>query len=288
MMNIKKSREQFKKVDAKRDQGLLEPQDIIKKRDISYGKYGSENLLDVYYPQNVKSKLPTIVSIHGGGFFYGDKELYRFYTMSLAQQGFLVINFNYRLAPQNVYPAPLEDTNAVMNWLVENETNYPIDLDNLFIVGDSAGGQIASQYATMMTNPLYASQFEWSLAPIRIKGLGLNCGLYFVGERSHPISDFPFYFDQNKNSKSNENFPVEKFITSDYPPASITTATDDFLKDDAQPLAEIIQSKGVLTEYHFYTDPSGQKLPHVFHLNLRSTIAQKCNLEQLNFFKKLM
>lgn len=55
--------------------------------------------------------IPVIVSVHGGGWGYGDKERYQYYCMSLAQQGFAVVNFSYRLASKYKFPAPLEDTN---------------------------------------------------------------------------------------------------------------------------------------------------------------------------------
>ena len=59
-----------------------------------------------------------IVNIHGGGYFYGDKELYRFYCMHLAEYGFAVINYNYRLSPENKFPAPLEDTFSVFFFFI--------------------------------------------------------------------------------------------------------------------------------------------------------------------------
>ena len=111
--------------DAKRDNGLVEPDDIKKFRDISYGPYDKWNLLDVYVPADKENNaaikavkenvtaFPVIVNIHGGGYFYGDKELYRFYCMRLAQFGFAVVNINYRLSPEFHFPSPLEDAMAV-------------------------------------------------------------------------------------------------------------------------------------------------------------------------------
>lgn len=113
--DIEKMRIEMKKNDAKRDAGLVEPTTIEKFRDISYGPHGIDNTLDVYYPKETDHKLPTLIHIHGGGFFYRDKELYRFYTMFLASQGFTVINFNYRLAPDHVYPTHLKTSTKSCN-----------------------------------------------------------------------------------------------------------------------------------------------------------------------------
>ncbi len=53
-------------------------------------------LLDVYYPEGTQAPLPTIVSIHGGGYVYGSKESYRRYGMDLVCRGFAFVNFNYQ------------------------------------------------------------------------------------------------------------------------------------------------------------------------------------------------
>ena len=87
--------------DRERDEGLTTPEDITRHDDISYGPYGEWNLLDIYHKKDVNTCQPTIVNIHGGGWVYGNKEIYQFYCMSLAQRGYTVVNFNYRLAPEN-------------------------------------------------------------------------------------------------------------------------------------------------------------------------------------------
>ena len=101
--------------DKVRDEGLTEPENIVKIKDLAYGN-DPEQVLDLYYPSGTGSALPAIVSVHGGGYVYGDKDLYRFYCMSLAQRGFAVVNFSYRLAPGYRFPAQLNDVNAVMQF----------------------------------------------------------------------------------------------------------------------------------------------------------------------------
>lgn len=96
--------------DAKRNEGLTTPEGIMRFDDVSYGEY-ERNVLDVYKPKDAKGKLPVIVSVHGGGWVYGNKEIMQFYCMSLAERGFAVVNFNYRLAPEHKHPIPLVDTN---------------------------------------------------------------------------------------------------------------------------------------------------------------------------------
>ena len=72
-------RREWKIGDAKRDAGLTTPDDIQRFDNISYGEDLVWNLLDVYRPKKKDGKLPVIVNIHGGGWVYGDKEIYQFY-----------------------------------------------------------------------------------------------------------------------------------------------------------------------------------------------------------------
>ena len=62
--------------DKKRDKKLKAPEDVTALKDIAYAGGGKYNLLDVYYPKGASGKLPVIVSIHGGGYVYGTKEVY--------------------------------------------------------------------------------------------------------------------------------------------------------------------------------------------------------------------
>lgn len=57
----------------------------------------------------------------------------------LAEHGYVVVNFNYRLSPQNKYPAAIEDVAYLIRYIHENAQTLGIDMDNLYMVGDSAG-----------------------------------------------------------------------------------------------------------------------------------------------------
>ena len=155
--------------DKKRDSLISLPEGIREFRDISYGPHADASLLDVYIPKGVSGKLPTIVSIHGGGYVYGSKEIYRRYGMDMARRGFAFVNFNYRLAPKWKFPTPLADTNAVLHWVVKNAHRYHLDPSRIILLGDSAGAQLTSQYAALFTNPAYAALFPLKLPKIKIR-----------------------------------------------------------------------------------------------------------------------
>ena len=141
-----KLREEFKKSDDIRDKGLTTPKEILRYDDILYGKNKAWQKLDVYRPKKAKGKLPVIISVHGGGWVYGDKERYQYYCMDLAKRGFAVVNFTYRLAPDYKFPSSIEDTNSVVKWVLKNAEEYQLDTDHVFAVGDSAGAHNLSLY----------------------------------------------------------------------------------------------------------------------------------------------
>ena len=136
------------KSDRKRDSKIPFPAGVKEWNNISYGPYGKSNLLDVYAPAD-KTNCPIIINVHGGGYVYGSKEIYRRYGMDMARRGFAFVNFNYRLAPKWRFPTPLWDTNSVMEWICKNAARYHLDPKRIIIVGDSAGAQLASQYAAI-------------------------------------------------------------------------------------------------------------------------------------------
>ena len=275
--------------DYKRDKAIPLPTGITECRNISYGSHGKWNLLDVYYPNGTTHPLPTIVSIHGGGYVYGNKEIYRRYGMDMARRGFAFVNFNYRLAPKWRFPAPLWDTNSVMEWICKNAVRYHLDPTRIILVGDSAGAQLASQYAAIATNPEYASTFPMRLPDITIRALGLNCGMYdpkaFVGNGVSGVAKdyLGRHFDP-----ADPRLLVLEAIGTNYPPAHITTAHHDFLKDNAQPMFEFLSEKGIPCKLDCYGSEEDKTVGHVFHVTITNPEAVRCNDDAAAFFKEIL
>lgn len=276
----------FKKGDDERDKGLTTPDDIIRYDDIAYGDAPLQ-VLDVYRPKDAEGKiLPVLVNIHGGGWVYGTKEVYQFYCMSLAEKGFAVVNFSYRLAPEDKYPACMEDIETVFNWIVDNKEKYGFDVDNLFAMGDSAGGHLASLYAGLLTDEKASEKYAFKLPTSACpKALLLNCGKY---EMSHEDADNELMedlFGKEDLEKKVKSINVPDFITSKFPPSFIMTASYDFLNEQAVVLAKKLVEVKVPFELHVYGSME-EKLWHVFHCNMRLDAATVCNNEEINFIRK--
>ena len=275
--------------DKKRDDAIPLPEGVSECRNISYGPHGKWNLLDVYIPKGTNQPMPTIVSIHGGGYVYGTKEIYRRYGMDMARRGFAFVNFNYRLAPKWKFPTPLHDTNSVMVWICKNAARYHLDPSRIILVGDSAGAQMASQYAAIATNPEYAAHFDMKVPKIRIRALGLNCGLYdpisFCGEKPKGIEKD--YLGARIDA-ADPRLQVLDAITGDYPAAFITTACHDFLRPCAEPMFNHLVSKGVKAQWRCYGNEADKTIGHVFHVNILLPDAILCNDDSAAFFRKYL
>lgn len=277
------------RVDRKRDAAIPLPEGVESPRNISYGRHGRWNRMDIYYPEGTVKPLPTIVSIHGGGYIYGTKENYRRYCMDLAKRGFTVVNFNYRLAPESKFPAPLEDTNAVLTFLLRNAQQYHIDPQRIFLVGDSAGAQLTSHYAAIWSNPQFAALFNFKVPDIRILAVGLNCGMYDTGSMTAlPREGIAKHYLGKKIPANDPRFAVLDAIGSSFPPAHITTACHDYLRQNAQPMADFLTGKGIPAEMKCYGTEDAEHIGHVFHINIALPEATACNDDQTTFFKRYL
>ena len=307
--------------DRQRDKHFVYPSDVQRFEGIHYVEKNQSistcpvqlkadkwTTLDVYAPKTAAAsgsaaKLPIIVNVHGGGFMSGSRHSYRAYGTLLAQRGFVVVNYSYHLAPRFQYPTPLYETNQVMHWIRQHIAAYGGDLSQLFMVGDSAGAQLAAQYLTVLTNPEYARYFNMVLPPVQVKGVCLNCGSYDQSPKGQAgaeagrldtgklMQDYLGKHLCSPDATEEELRPlsVSPFVTADFPPAFVMTAEHDFLKAAARPFADRLESVGVPVIYRCYGEGEDEPLyRHVFHLNWSFVPSVQANDDECDFFRSLM
>ena len=98
-----------------------------------------------------QDKLPVLIYFHGGGWTIGDIDTHDPVCRLLADSGkFSVLNVGYRLAPENKFPAAVEDAWSAYNWVVDGQGDYlGIDTGAISVGGDSAGGNLATVVSIM-------------------------------------------------------------------------------------------------------------------------------------------
>lgn len=286
-----KMRADWSASDAGRDAGLVARDDVSCISDITYTESETEDekiwhLTDIYYPKAADvTSYPVIVSVHGGGWFYGDKKLYSHYCMKLASYGYAVVNFNYRLSPVYKYPCGFMDVCRLMSFLADRADEYKLDMSSLFGVGDSAGAQLLSQYSIWATNPEYRAltgDYGISNAPIP-KRVALNCGIYDMRDMEGRDIIVEMYLEGKP-----EDYPdflnVIDYVTSDFPETYLMLSVNDDLREHTIPMKKKLEEQGV----NFVFRELGAGVPsdgHVFHINMRSDNGIKCNDEEIAFFR---
>ena len=106
---------------------------------VSYGP-SEKQYLAVYTPgQPASEPMPVILFVHGGSWNKGDPEDYGFVGRSFVPEGFVVVLAAYRLHPEAVYPAMLEDTAAAIAWTQANIAEHGGDPSRITVSGHSAG-----------------------------------------------------------------------------------------------------------------------------------------------------
>ena len=291
-------RKAFGEGDAKRDAGLKTPSTVKRFDNISYGSHPTWNLLDVYRPKKEKDKpLPVIAIIHGGAWVYGDKDVYQFYGMSLAERGFAVVNFSYRLAPEFKFPTDMEDICAAFRWIYDNADTYHFDLNNVFAVGDSAGAHLTTLFSNLITNPAFKADLKKEFPKAKLtlpKGfhlnaVALNCGKYDLGNdkeldenSKHLLKDL---LPKGGTKAERALINSVSYVTSKFPPAFVMTCPGDTMRTQAPVIARVLNDNAVPFAYRYYGSAK-TPLYHVFHCNMRQPEAIKCNDDECNFFRE--
>lgn len=95
---------------------------------------------------------PVLVYLHGGGWVCGSPLTHRKLGYRFAEAGFLVVNVDYRLAPEHPFPTPLDDCVTAIRWAAQEVGRYGGDPARLAVGGDSAGGNLSAAAAIALAD----------------------------------------------------------------------------------------------------------------------------------------
>lgn len=282
---LEKNWENTGKMDAKRIASQTEPEGLVKILDIPYIDDGEKgHLLDIYYPEGTTEKLPVIIDIHGGGWMYGYKEINKNFCLKLSEKGFLVASINYRLAGKVLFDDQIRDIFSALKWLNENLKDYPADMDNIFLAGDSAGGHFSCVTTAVNLNEDMQKDFGVSYCGFDFNAVAAICPAVdllspnFLMNVNVPI----LLGDKWRKSKFKKYLDVNRIISKDFPPFYVNTATNDFLKKQCYKLKDILERNGIEYKFHDFDKP----LSHVFNVvDPFSKYGDMANTEIAEFFK---
>ncbi len=216
----------------------------------------------IYTPHG-NGPFPLLMLFHGGGFVFGNIDTYDGNACRICVGAeCIVINVEYRVAPENKFPAAPEDCYGATLWAAENATSINGDADRIAVCGDSAGGNL-STVVCMMARDRGGPKIRFQ--SLRCPVTQRDFGPLTVDPEITPKSGRSWWWSQylagEADAKNPYACPMESRDLTGLPPALIITAEYDELRDEGEAYAEMLKAAGVPTTCVRYDG-----MFHVFHM----------------------
>ncbi len=232
----------------------------------------------VYRPKGLDGPTAAVLYLHGGGFVLGSVDTEHAGAAAIARDlGVVVVSADYRLAPEDPYPAGLEDCYFALVWLADLADQLGVDLDRVAVVGSSAGGGLAAGLA-LLTRDRQGPKLCFQLLGIpelddRLDTPSMRA---FVDtpmwNRPAAIASWDHYLGEAPAGGERVDVPIYAAparATVDQlvglPPTYISTAENDPLRDEGIRYALALLEAGVSVELH--------QFPGTFHGSAMVTTA---------------
>ncbi|MFW3385136.1 UNVERIFIED_CONTAM: alpha/beta hydrolase [Kocuria sp. CPCC 205274] len=195
-----------------------------------------------------------LVYFHGGAFFLGSLDTHDHVARALAQEtGRKVVSVGFRLAPENAFPAGLEDCYGVVRWAAEQGESLQWNGRDLAVAGDSSGGTFVAAVAAMAKDDgfdrishqiLFYPSLDLDFDVDRYASLKENATGY--GLETAGLKPFnAFYLDSGADPADPRVSPLKREDLSGLPPALVVTAEHDPLRDEGELYGRRLQEAGV-------------------------------------------
>jgi acetyl esterase/lipase len=246
----------------------------------------------IYEAERRAGLTPVLLWIHGGGYVVGDMELDDSLCRQLTLAGeCVVIQVNYRLAPEHPYPIPIEDCYATLKWIVSQADELQIDRSRICIGGASAGGGLAAGLA-LLTRDRKEINLAWQLLlypMIDDRNTELpseNLPETLIWTRKNNYYGWRAYLGHEPGSKDLEPYAAAARVDNleGLPPVFIGTGDLDLFAEESLNYARKLVAASVPIELHMYPGA-----PHGFNgiIAPEAGISQKFNNDILWAFKRI-
>lgn len=220
---------------------------------------GAGVALWTYTPRET-GPLPAIYWMHGGGMVAGTLLGDAPYCTALAEAtGCVVVAVDYRLAPENPHPIPVEDAYAGLEWTVVHADALGIDVNRVAVGGSSAGGGIAAAVALMARDrggP--ALVFQYLMYPMLDDRQDTGSSSEFTGipmwSRERNEFGWRCLLGTAAGSAGVSEYaaPARAADLQNLPPALIQVGGLDLFRDEDIAYASRLMQADVPTELHVY------------------------------------
>ena len=207
-----------------------------------------------YLPAGAERPLPAVLYFHGGGFVVGGLDSHDDICAELADTtGAAVVAVDYRLCPEHPYPAAIEDGLAVLSALRRDASAHGIDAARIVLAGDSAGGMISAAMALRLRD---GDGPQARALALIYPGLGGDDTKgSFVEQAEAPFcttASIRLYraLYEGGTPRDGDPYcnPLSAASFAGLPPAFVSGAHFDPLRDDASEFARRLEAEGVASE----------------------------------------
>ena len=214
----------------------------------------------LYVPRNAATLSPGLLYLHGGGFVIGSPDTHDRLTRELAEaSGARVLSLHYRLAPENPFPAGLDDCMAAARWLGAHGAEIGIDPNRLAIGGDSAGANLSASTLLRLKDEGKGPEFRAALLIYGLYSDFETPSMKAWGDRdlilSRKVMDwFRAQYLARGGAASHLYVAPLNGELAGFPPAILVVGTLDPLLSDSQLFAAALEKAGVQAELVVYED----------------------------------
>jgi acetyl esterase len=231
--------------------------DVLSVRNLmATGPDGVSIPLRHYAPTSEKAGV--LIYFHGGGWVVGSRDSHDAYCRDLAtHSGRHVVSVEYRMAPENPFPAAAEDCYHGTVWVANHLDAVQGKADELFVAGDSAGGNLAA-VTCLLARERQGPKIDGQILVYPITDCDFDTSSYLENSTDlHLTREMMIWFwDQYVSNKSERSHwmasPLRAPDLSGLPAAFVVTAEFDPLRDEGEAYAERLAAAGVPTRWRRY------------------------------------
>lgn len=212
----------------------------------------------LYAPASTQA-LPALVHFHGGGWVLMDLDTHDGACRTLCNKtGVIIVSVEYRKAPEFKAPVPAEDCYAALEWVVAQASTLGIDATRIGVIGDSAGGNLAAVVAQMARDrkgPQIKCQvltYPAVDATMSSASIKENANAPLLGEGEMQWFWGHYLDGARVGAKDPGVSPLFATSFANLPPAFVSTAEFDPLRDEGEDYARKLQAAGVRVEMKRY------------------------------------
>ncbi|KAJ0669471.1 putative carboxylesterase [Helianthus annuus] len=263
------------------------------------------NIWARFYVPKHNEKVPLLVYFHGGGFCVGSAAwscYHEFLALLAREVRCVIMSVDYRLAPENPLPAAYEDGQKALMWVKQQALNVSnkwwlkqCDFSNVYLVGDSAGGNIAHNVAlrlcanwahlkplifkgNILIQPFFGGESRTGSETLMVQPLGSTLNLktsdtYWRlslpkgANRDHPWC----------NAMTNRSNKLDRMT---YLPTMVCVSELDILKDRNMEFCRVLRNSGIEVDHVVY-----KGVGHAFQILDKSPPSQMQTQEMISHIK---